>query len=87
MSHEPRSWHTQSSPLQLQLPALLRPEAFCSFFHVPAEAKGTLENKDLPEKSAPAENGETQKEEAEHNHIQRAEPQEGKTLQEPTGRI
>ncbi|KAF4799195.1 hypothetical protein TURU_057156 [Turdus rufiventris] len=49
-----------------------------------AEAKGALENKDLPEKSAPAENGETQKEEAEHNHIQRAEPQEGKTLQEPT---
>ncbi|XP_039582505.1 microtubule-associated protein 4 isoform X3 [Passer montanus] len=51
-----------------------------------AEAKGALENnKDLPEKSAPAENGETQKEEAEHNHVQHAEPQEGKTLQEPTG--
>ncbi|XP_030918658.1 microtubule-associated protein 4 isoform X3 [Geospiza fortis] len=51
-----------------------------------AEAKGALENKDLPEKSAPAENGETQKEEAEHNHVQHAEPQEGKTLQEPTGK-
>ncbi|XP_041326159.1 microtubule-associated protein 4 isoform X2 [Pyrgilauda ruficollis] len=50
-----------------------------------AEAKGALENKELPEKSAPAENGETQKEEAEHNHVQHAEPQEGKTLQEPTG--
>ncbi|XP_064266649.1 microtubule-associated protein 4 isoform X5 [Passer domesticus] len=52
-----------------------------------AEAKGALENnKDLPEKSAPAENGETQKEEAEHNHVQHAEPQEGKTLQEPTAK-
>uniref|UniRef100_A0A8C5J8V5 MAP4 protein n=1 Tax=Junco hyemalis TaxID=40217 RepID=A0A8C5J8V5_JUNHY len=50
-----------------------------------AEAKGALDNKDLPEKSAPAENGETQKEEAEHNHVQHAEPQEGKSLQEPTG--
>ncbi|CAN8185200.1 unnamed protein product [Coccothraustes coccothraustes] len=50
-----------------------------------AEAKGALENKDLPEKSAPAENGETQKEEAEHNHVQHKEPQEDKTLQEPTG--
>ncbi|XP_058277095.1 microtubule-associated protein 4 isoform X2 [Hirundo rustica] len=50
-----------------------------------AEAKGALENKELPEKSAPAENGQAQKEEAEHNHVQHAEPQEGKTLQEPTG--
>ncbi|XP_059345390.1 microtubule-associated protein 4 isoform X2 [Ammospiza nelsoni] len=50
-----------------------------------AEAKGAPDNKDLPEKSAPAENGETQKEEAEHNHVQHAEPQEGKALQEPTG--
>ncbi|KAM4792023.1 microtubule-associated protein 4 isoform 3-T4 [Cyanocitta cristata] len=50
-----------------------------------AEAKGALENKDLPEKSAPAEDGETQKEEAEHNHVPHAEPQEGKTPQEPTG--
>ncbi|XP_050827694.1 microtubule-associated protein 4 isoform X7 [Serinus canaria] len=50
-----------------------------------AEAKGALGNKDLPEKSAPAENGETQKEEAEHNHVQHKEPQEEKTLQEPTG--
>ncbi|XP_023777711.1 nascent polypeptide-associated complex subunit alpha, muscle-specific form-like [Cyanistes caeruleus] len=50
-----------------------------------AEAKGAVENKDLPEKSAPAEDGEAQKEEAEHNHVQHAEPQEGKTLQEPTG--
>nr|XP_030122741.3 microtubule-associated protein 4 isoform X1 [Taeniopygia guttata]XP_032602997.2 microtubule-associated protein 4 isoform X1 [Taeniopygia guttata] len=50
-----------------------------------AEAKEALENRDLPEKSAPAEDGETQKEEAEHNHVQHAEPQEEKTLQEPTG--
>uniref|UniRef100_A0A8C3QSN1 Microtubule-associated protein n=1 Tax=Cyanoderma ruficeps TaxID=181631 RepID=A0A8C3QSN1_9PASS len=50
-----------------------------------AEGKGALENKDLPEKSAPAENGETQKEEDELNHIQNRESQEEETLQEPTG--
>ncbi|XP_066058393.1 microtubule-associated protein 4 isoform X3 [Chamaea fasciata] len=50
-----------------------------------AEAKGALENKDLAEKSAPAEDGETQKEGAEHNHVQHAEPQEGRTLREPSG--
>lgn len=30
---------------------------------------------------------EKEKEEAEHNHVQHAEPQQEKTLQEPTGRI
>lgn len=43
-----------------------------------------MENQDLPAKSAAAEDGEAQKEEAEHNHVQ---AQEGKTLQEPPGRI
>ncbi|XP_058687452.1 microtubule-associated protein 4 isoform X2 [Poecile atricapillus] len=68
------------SPLDEHLPGKSshQPEAA-------AEAKGALENKDLPEKSAPAEDGEARKEEAEHNHVQHAEPQEGKTLQEPTG--
>ncbi|KAM9386546.1 microtubule-associated protein 4 isoform 2-T3 [Phaethornis superciliosus] len=58
---------------------------------VPVEAKETvaLENKDLlPEKSVPTveiTGTEKQKEEAEHNHVQHAEPQQEKTLQEPTG--
>ncbi|XP_009868021.1 PREDICTED: neurofilament heavy polypeptide-like, partial [Apaloderma vittatum] len=57
----------------------------------PVEAKEAvaLENKDLlPEKSVTA--GavtvtEQEKEEAERNHVQHAEPQQEKTLQEPTG--
>lgn len=64
-------------------------------FHisVPVEAKEAvaLENKDLlPEKSVPTVDvavTEKQKEEAEHNHVQHAEPQQEKTPQEPTGRI
>ncbi|KAK4825702.1 hypothetical protein QYF61_001525 [Mycteria americana] len=58
---------------------------------VPVEAKEAvaLENKDLlPEKSVTTVDvtvTEKQKEEAEHNHVQHAEPQQEKTLQEPTG--
>ncbi|KAM6410300.1 microtubule-associated protein 4 isoform 1-T1 [Pluvialis apricaria] len=58
---------------------------------VPVEAKEAvaLENKDLlPEKSVTAVDvavTEKQKEEAEHNHVQHAEPQQEKTPQEPTG--
>ncbi|XP_074938180.1 microtubule-associated protein 4 isoform X1 [Phalacrocorax aristotelis] len=58
---------------------------------VPAEAKEAvaLENKDLlPEKPAATVDvtvTEKQKEEAEHNHVQHAEPQQEKTPQEPTG--
>ncbi|XP_030349097.1 uncharacterized protein LOC115610990 isoform X3 [Strigops habroptila] len=58
---------------------------------VPVEAKEAveLENKDLlPEKSVTAVDvtvREKQKEEAEHNHVQHAESQQEKTLQEPTG--
>ncbi|XP_033918734.1 microtubule-associated protein 4 isoform X3 [Melopsittacus undulatus] len=58
---------------------------------VPVEAKEAvaLENKDLlPEKSLTAVDvtvTEKQKEEAEHNHVQHAESQQEKTLQEPTG--
>nr|XP_009490048.1 PREDICTED: uncharacterized protein LOC104037704 [Pelecanus crispus] len=58
---------------------------------VPVEAKEAvaLENKDLlPEKSVTPVDvtiTEKQKEEAEHNHVQHAEPQQEKTLQEPTG--
>ncbi|XP_075000537.1 microtubule-associated protein 4 isoform X1 [Calonectris borealis] len=58
---------------------------------VPVEAKEAvaLENKDLlPEKSVTTVDvavTEKQKGEAEHNHVQHAEPQQEKTLQEPTG--
>ncbi|XP_054674298.1 microtubule-associated protein 4 isoform X8 [Grus americana] len=58
---------------------------------VPVEAKEAvaLENKDLlPEKSVTTADvtvTETQKEAAEHNHVQHAEPQQEKTLPEPTG--
>ncbi|XP_040445678.1 microtubule-associated protein 4 isoform X7 [Falco naumanni] len=58
---------------------------------VPVEAKEavSLENKDLlPEKSVTAVDvtvTEKQKEAAEHNHVQHAEPQQEKALQEPTG--
>ncbi|KAM6422305.1 microtubule-associated protein 4 isoform 2-T4 [Rhynochetos jubatus] len=57
---------------------------------VPAEAKeaGARENRDLPEKSVTAADvavTEKQKEEAEHNHVQHAEPQQDKTPPEPTG--
>ncbi|XP_051466945.1 microtubule-associated protein 4 isoform X2 [Apus apus] len=57
---------------------------------VPIEAKeaAALENKDLPEKPVPTVDvtvTEKQKEEAEHNHVQHTEPQEEKTLPEPTG--
>ncbi|XP_075603069.1 microtubule-associated protein 4 isoform X12 [Balearica regulorum gibbericeps] len=57
---------------------------------VPVEAKEAvaLENKDLlPEKSVTTADvtvTETQKEAAEHNHVQHAEPQQEKTLPEPT---
>ncbi|XP_009883985.1 PREDICTED: microtubule-associated protein 4 [Charadrius vociferus] len=57
---------------------------------VPVEAKEAvaLENKDLPpEKSVTAEDvavTEKRKEEAEHNHVQHAEPQQEKSPQEPT---
>ncbi|KAM6375033.1 microtubule-associated protein 4 [Alca torda] len=59
---------------------------------VPVEAKEAvaLENKDLlPEKSVTTADvavTEQQKEAAEHNHVQHAEPQQEKTLQEPTGK-
>ncbi|XP_075276109.1 microtubule-associated protein 4 isoform X3 [Opisthocomus hoazin] len=58
---------------------------------VPAEAKEAvaLENKNhLPEKSVATVDvavTEKQKEEAEHNHVQHAEPQQEKTLREQTG--
>ncbi|XP_040978298.1 microtubule-associated protein 4 isoform X12 [Aquila chrysaetos chrysaetos] len=58
---------------------------------VPVEVKEAvaLENKDiLPEKSVATVDvtvTEKEKEEAEHNHVQHAEPQQEKTLQEPTG--
>ncbi|XP_074731819.1 microtubule-associated protein 4 isoform X15 [Strix uralensis] len=58
---------------------------------VPVEAKEAvvLENKDLlPEKSVTPVDvtvTEKQKEEAEHNHVQHAEPHQEKALQEPTG--
>ncbi|XP_069634573.1 microtubule-associated protein 4 isoform X10 [Haliaeetus albicilla] len=58
---------------------------------VPVEVKEAvaLENKDiLPEKSVTTVDvtvTEKEKEEAEHNHVQHAEPQQEKTLQEPTG--
>lgn len=67
------------------------------FFHfhisVPVEAKEVvaLENKDLlPEKPVTTVDvtvTEKQKEQAEHNHIEHAQPQQEKALQEPTGRI
>ncbi|XP_055562788.1 microtubule-associated protein 4 isoform X14 [Falco cherrug] len=59
---------------------------------VPVEAKEavSLENKDLlPEKSVTAVDvtvTEKQKEAAEHNHVQHAEPQQEKALQEPTAK-
>ncbi|XP_009696400.1 PREDICTED: microtubule-associated protein 4-like [Cariama cristata] len=56
---------------------------------VEAKEAVALENKDLlPEKSVTSVDvtvTEKQKEEAEHNHVQHAEPQQEKTLQEPTG--
>ncbi|XP_062459917.1 microtubule-associated protein 4 [Pezoporus occidentalis] len=56
---------------------------------VEAKEAVALENKDLlPEKSVTAVDvtvTEKQKEEAEHNHVQHAESQQEKTMQEPTG--
>ncbi|XP_065486365.1 microtubule-associated protein 4 isoform X3 [Caloenas nicobarica] len=56
---------------------------------VEAKEAVALENKDsLPEKPLPSVGvtvTEKQKEEAEHNHVQHAEPQQEKPLQEPTG--
>uniref|UniRef100_A0A8B9EYX9 Microtubule-associated protein n=1 Tax=Amazona collaria TaxID=241587 RepID=A0A8B9EYX9_9PSIT len=60
---------------------------------VPVEAKEAvaLENKDLlPEKSVTAVDvpvTEKQKEETEHNHVQHAESQQEKALQEPTAKV
>ncbi|XP_065523088.1 microtubule-associated protein 4 isoform X4 [Lathamus discolor] len=54
---------------------------------VEAKEAVALENKDLlPEKSVTAVT-EKQKEEAEHNHVQHAESQPEKTLQEPTAKL
>ncbi|XP_010006849.1 PREDICTED: microtubule-associated protein 4 [Chaetura pelagica] len=56
---------------------------------VEAKEAAALENKDLPEKPVPTVDvtvTEKQKEEAEHNHVQHAEPQQEKTLPEPTGK-
>lgn len=63
---------------------------FC--ISVPVEAKEVvaLENKDLlPEKPVTVDVTVTEKpkEQAEHNHIEHAQPQQEKALQEPTGRI